>query len=76
VDQLVVRLTHPGPSDPVLVNDLVSRPHWAEWSEWQRELVRREARILDIDLGSYDRAPDLRLQPLTPSSCCAALGAR
>jgi adenylate kinase family enzyme len=34
----------------------------AEWAERQRELVRREAWILDGDLGPYDRALDVRLR--------------
>jgi hypothetical protein len=33
-----------------------------EWAERQRDLVRREAWILDGDLGPYDRALDVRLQ--------------
>lgn len=34
----------------------------AEWAECQRELVRREAWILDGDLGPYDSALDVRLR--------------
>jgi hypothetical protein len=34
----------------------------AEWAERQRELTRREAWILDGDLGPYDRGLDVRLR--------------
>jgi hypothetical protein len=34
----------------------------AEWAERQRELVRREAWILDGDLGPYDSVLDVRLR--------------
>jgi glutathione S-transferase len=34
----------------------------SEWTEYQRELVRREAWILDGDLGPYDSALDARLR--------------
>jgi hypothetical protein len=34
----------------------------AEWAERQRELTRREAWILDGDLGPYDRALNVRLR--------------
>ena len=34
----------------------------AEWTECQRELVRRDGWILDGDLGPYDHALDVRLR--------------